>query len=116
MRKILIACSVALSLAACATIQNPVTGDRLTAIKSGYGIALSAAVAYRASCVQRLIPPSCRTVVPQLVSANRKVEIAMARLEQLRQLGPTIDATQAINQLSDAVNDLKILLPAGATQ
>lgn len=108
----------ALSLGGCATIEklaqgipNPVSADRVVLIKSGYGVALSAAVAYRDSCAQRLIPPSCRTIVPQIVLANRKVEVALARLESLRKLGPTIDLTEAIGALSDAVNDLKILTP-----
>lgn len=104
----------ALLVSGCATYQNPVTADRLTTIKSGYGIALSAAVAYRDSCAQRLIPPSCRMIVPQIVAANRKVEIALARLNSLKQLGPTIDTSQAIDQLSGAVNDLKVIIPPGS--
>ena len=104
---------IVLLVAGCATLQNPITADRLTTIKSGYGIALSAAVAYRDSCAQRLIPPSCRLIVPQIVNANRKVEVALARLNSLKQLGPTIDVTQAIDQLSGAVNDLKVIIPAG---
>lgn len=109
---------LALTLGACAQlgeiargVPNPVSAERIILIKSGYGIALSAAVAYRDSCAQRLIPPSCRTVVPKLVAANRKVEVALARLDALRKLGPTIDITEAVNALSDAVNDLKILTP-----
>lgn len=113
MKKLLVGVLFALCLSACATLPNPVTGDRVVTIKSGYGIALSAAVAYRSSCEQRLIPPSCRTVVPQIVAANRKVQVALARLESLRKLGPTIDLTEAIGQLSDAVNDLKLIVPGG---
>ena len=111
--KKLIPLALLLLLAGCASIPNPVTSDRLTAIKSGYGIALSAAVAYRDSCAQRLIPPSCRLIVPKIVLANRKVEIALSRLESVRRLGPTVDAGEAIGQLSDAVNDLKTLIPGG---
>lgn len=110
MRKFLILLPILL-LVGCATIANPITTDRVTAIKQGYGIALSAAVAYRDACAARLIPPSCRTVVPQIVRANRKVEIALARLESLRRLGPTVDLTEAVNALSDAVNDLKVIVP-----
>ncbi len=94
-------------------MQNPITADRLTTIKAGYGIALSAAVAYRDSCAQRLIPPSCRLIVPKIVVANRRVEIALSRLQSIQRLGPTVDVTQAIGQLSDAVNDLKTLIPGG---
>lgn len=103
-----------LSLAGCAgTLPNPVTADRVTTIKAGYGIALSAAVAYRDSCAQRLIPPACRVIVPQIVAANRKVEVVLSRLDSVQKLGPTVDATDVINQLSDAVNDLKLLVPGG---
>lgn len=103
---------LALSLAGCAgTLPNPVTADRVTTIKSGYGIALAAAVAYRDSCAQRLIPSSCRTIVPQIVAANRKVEVVLSRLDSVQKLGPSVDATDVINQLSDAVNDLKLLVP-----
>ena len=113
--------AVSLALGGCAQlkeivdngISNPVNTERVVAIKSGYGIALSGAVAYRDSCARRIIPPDCRLIVPKLVSANRKVEIALSRLDSIRKLGPNIDITEAVNALSDAVNDLKVLVPTG---
>jgi hypothetical protein len=117
MKKALIAFLLALTVSGCGTFgtyTNPVTTDRLTSIKQGYGIALSGAVAYRDACAQRLIPPSCRIVVPQLVAANRKVVIALANLSRLQALGPTVDITSALSVLSSAVVDLQLLVPAGS--
>ena len=114
MKRILAVALLAIGLGGCAsfgTFTNPVTTDRVVLIKQGYGVALAAAVAYRDSCAKRLIPPSCRTVVPQIVAANRKVEVALARLEAIRRLGPNVSTVEAINALSDAVNDLKVLVP-----
>lgn len=104
---------LSLGLCGCGSIPNPITTDRVVVIKESYGVALSAAVAYRDSCAQRILPPSCRTVVPRLVAANRRVEIALSRLSSLEALGPAVDLTEAINALSDAVNDLKLLVPGG---
>ncbi len=99
--------------AAFAQITNPVTKDRVIVVKEGLAIAKIGAAAYRDSCDQRIIPPSCRTVVAQLVKANRKADILMARVDALRKLGPSINLDQALGQLSDAVNDFKVLIPTG---
>lgn len=115
MHKIIIAFA-ALVLASCATLQNPITSDRLTTIKEGYGLVLSAAVAYRNSCDQRLIPSSCRKVVPQLVSADAKVRVALGRLSSIQKLGPSISTAAAIDQLSAAVNDFKVIAASNGVQ
>lgn len=106
---------VGLFLSGCALAQipNPVTKDRVIVLKEGLAIAKIGAAAYRDSCDQRIIPPSCRTVVPQLVSANRKADIIMVRVDSLRKLGPSVSLTQALDQLSDAVNAFKVLIPTG---
>lgn len=109
--------ALALFISGCSTtlaqIANPVTKDRVIVVKEGLAIAKIAAAAYRDSCDQRIIPPSCRLVVPQIVKANRKADIAMARVDALRKLGPSVSLTEAIDQASQVVNDLKILIPGG---
>ncbi len=106
---------LAFSISGCALAQipNPATKDRVIVLKEGLAIAKIGAAAYRDSCDERIIPPSCRLVVPELVKANRKADVIMARVDALRKKGPSLSYTQALDQLSDAVNAFKVLIPTG---
>lgn len=98
----------ALSLSACATFTNPVTQSRVDALNASWGAALSLANGYRDACVQRLIPPVCRTVVVKMQQAAIPVQAAVrkARAFATSQTTTTIDVIQAA---SDAVNDFKVM-------
>ncbi len=114
--RVAMAVALTVSLSGCvswAQISNPATKDRVIVIKEGLAIAKIGAAAYRDSCDQRIIPPSCRLVVPEIVEANRKADILMARVDALRKLGPSVSLTQALDQASDAVNAFKVLIPSG---
>lgn len=104
-----LALALTLFVAACGTIPNPVTKDRLTTIKEGYGIVLTGAVAYRDACAKRLIASTCRIYVPRLVRADEGVKLAFRRLNDLVALGNTLSYPQAIDAVSDAVNDFKLI-------
>ncbi len=107
----------ALGVAGCAALgekpllNNPVTKDRVVVIKEGFAIAKLGAATYRDLCADRIIPPDCRVVVPRLVAANAKANIALKKVESLQRLGPTVELNEAIDVLSDLVNEFKILIP-----
>ncbi len=91
-------------------ITNPITANRLAAIESSYGIALSAAVAYRS---QRLckkdeiatIENICayRSVILQLQAADLKAQAAL-RVARNYTKDPTINAFDALNAAQTAVS------------
>lgn len=113
-RKFITVCALAFAVSGCAALaqfSNPITPQRVIATKRSAGVVLAGAVAYHDSCAQRLIDQSCRLIVPKVVVANRKVQLALKKLTDLQKLGPTIDLTEAYHALSDAVNDLKLLVP-----
>lgn len=106
MRKVALFLAVAVS--ACTTIQNPVTRSRLDAVEASYGAALALANAYRDSCAQRLIPPSCRPIVVKIQKAAVPVQSAMVKARAFA-ANPTITNVDLIQAASDAVNDFKVL-------
>ncbi len=113
MKKLLLACLVALPLAACASMPNPFTSianplgtTQLGTIESAYGVALSAAVAYHDVCVKRIIPPSCRPIVLQLQQKARLVQGAIVAARGVAK-NPTLDAVSAIATAQQALNDFQ---------
>ncbi len=107
MKKI-VAIVLAFSLSACATFQNPVSQSRVDALNASWGAALALANAYRDSCVQRLIPPVCRTVVVKMQQAAIPVQAAVRKARLFSQ-NPTTSTVDLVQAASDAVNDFKVL-------
>lgn len=113
MRKLLIAL-VALALAGCATIQNPLNITRLAQVESTYGIALSAANAYRTlyqvnRCKKGQLEAynnvcARRSVVLQLQAADRKAKIALDAARAFVVNNPTVDAGSLIAAAQLAVD------------
>lgn len=108
MKRIFISALLALSLAACATIQNPVTQSSIDAVNNSWGVALSLANAYADSCRKRLIPSSCRTVVLKMQQAAPPVQTAVLRARAFAK-NPTISSVDLVQAASNAVNDFKLL-------
>lgn len=108
--KWLIGLFAALSLSACATvgasIPNPLGAGQLTTIESAYGVALSAAVAYKQLCVNRTIPPSCRTIVVQMQNAAYKAQGAIVAARGVAK-NPTLNAISAIAAAQQALADFQ---------
>lgn len=106
----------ALSLASCAQLgdfiagrtPNPVTQSRLDSVESTWGIALSAAAAYKDTCVRGIIPRSCRDVVQKMQIAAVPVQSAIVRARAYAKQ-PTIGATDLIEEARQAVEGYKTL-------
>ncbi len=101
---------LALSLTACASMQNPVSRNTLVTAESGYGVVLSAAVAYRKLCADKAIARAkCAPVVASLQAADRKVQVALKNLRAFVKNNPTVDATSLIIAVKDAVDDFQAI-------
>lgn len=111
MKKLFIAPALAIALASCATpatIQNPLTQSRLDTINASWGATLAIAANYRDACAQRLIPPSCRTIVLKLQTTAIAVQAVVHRVNTAS-VSKTINAVQLVEMASDAINDFKLL-------
>lgn len=103
MRKLLIL-GFALVLSACATINNPLTVNRLAALESAYGVVLSAAVAYRNSCARGALPRSCRPIVVELQKAGSIAQQRVVSLRAFVRQNPTLDAGSLLQAAESAVD------------
>lgn len=97
-------------LSACAIYQNPITANRLATAESVYGVALSAAVAYRKLCADKVIArANCAIVVAQMQAADKKVQAALTNVRAFQREHPEIDAVSLVLALEKAVSDFKFL-------
>lgn len=104
--RILTTIALAVSLAGCGTIANPLTQTRLAQIESSYGIALSAAVAYRDACAKKVIVRAkCAPVVAEMQQADRTAQGALVAARNFVKNNDTINAMTALTAAGTAVND-----------
>jgi hypothetical protein len=128
MRKIILAVTLALSLAGCATlpdgtkvflptasVKNPVTSLSLYDIKATYAIAQAGADAYvqryrdgfrctksKLESVTNLC--SRRSIVVKMQAADQQAQIALGKADTFIMNNPTIDASSVISAAQLAVN------------
>lgn len=81
---------------------NPVSRTRLAQLESGYGIALSGAVAYRSACAQRVIT-NCKANVEKLQVTDKAVQVALDNANKFMRDHPTLDASAYLDGVSKAV-------------
>lgn len=112
---------LSLALAGCGTIKsvlqggtsvftsvtNPVSRTNLAEVESAYGVLLTAAVAYRNACAQKLIAATCRPAVVQLQFANRKAHGAIIAARNFVKNNPTLSALSLIGIAGQAVSDFQ---------
>lgn len=103
MKKFL-ALAFALVLSACATLQNPLTQNRLAALESAYGVVLSAAVAYRNSCARGALPRSCRAITVELQKAGKVAQSRVVALRAFSRDNPTLDIGDLLRSAESAVD------------
>lgn len=128
MRKTILAAALALGLAGCGTsvfqggtsllttIENPVGRNELASIEGAYGVAYTAAVAYRGLCARREIPRSCRAVVVKLQGASRKAQGALVAARRFVRDNPTISAISAIGAARAALTDFQAVAAANGVR
>lgn len=113
-RRALIALALVGTLAGCATynpftsVQNPITQSRVDTLNATWGAALALANGYKKTCVQRLIPQTCRGIVQKMQAA---VPIVQAKVVSARNFSakPTLSVVDLIGVAERAVDDFKTL-------
>lgn len=130
MKRFLVAACLALSLGACAQLQNavgiattsvsnPISLNQLAAVESSYAAILSVAVKYRRLPLCRTGetefsgPTLCarRSVVVQIQSANRTAHAAILTARNFVRRNPTVDASAVIAAAVDAVSRFRAVVP-----
>lgn len=103
-----------LFITACTRLQNPVTNDRLAAIESTYGIALSAAVAYRniRLCKKGEVATltnvcSYRDIIIKMQIADTKAQDAIANAKRYIAEHPFLDTFDILSLAQRAVSEFQ---------
>lgn len=108
----LAAAVLALSLlGGCATFPNPINQDQLYDLKAAYGIALTASVGYKRLCVKKVatVYPSCRSVVPILQAADRKVQGALVAAKNFIANNPNVSSVSLVSAVQQALADFEAI-------
>ena len=115
MKKAIVIC-LGLSLSACASINNPITLNEIGGMESAYGIALSAAVAYRSLPLCKTgftatLTNVCaqRSIIVKLQAANRGVIVAVHAARDFVVNNPTLDPTTVISTAQRALSGLQAI-------
>lgn len=111
-----------LFLTACSTplfqpVANPLNANRLAEIEASYGIALSAAVAYRRLPLCKKSSPfnaiknicAKRSIIVQLQNADAKAQITLTSARRFVAENPTLDAFNLISAAQNAVMTLQAI-------
>lgn len=116
MMKILAALTLSLSLVGCATFNNPIGLNQVGGMESAYGLALSAAVAYRnlPLCKTGTVASATnvcaqRSIVVKLQQANKTAFAAITAAHDFARDNPTLDASVIIGTAQRALAGLQAI-------
>lgn len=120
MRKFVVSICLLLFVSACADIgrfSNPINTNRLAAIEASYGIALSAAVAYRNMRLCRknetatiTNPCAYRYVIVQLQTTNAKIQGALIKARQFVRENQTLGFFTAVSAAQEGLTELEAII------
>ena len=118
MRKLFIACALALSLGGCANlpkiielatvgVSNPVTPDMVYRVENGMIVAVSGLVAYKRACVAKTIAQSCRGTIMKLQVYTRQAAPVIKQLRVFVRTNDQVNAVKAYNLVSGLLDQFK---------
>lgn len=121
MRKIILAITLTLSLAGCATfknietavqlgtasIANPVTPTRLNQMESATILVFAGLNAWKTSCAKGLIPSSCKDQIFTVQVYTRQIPPYLARLRAFVKNNDQVNAVIVFNQIIDTISAVK---------
>jgi uncharacterized protein YceK len=127
MKRIVLALTLSLSLAGCATIQavetafqlgtasiaNPVTKDRLNQVESAITLVFAGLETWKHSCQQGLIPPDCKIQIGHVQIYTRQLPPYLAQLRTFVKTNDQVNATAVFNSIVDLVGTVKAQAAAG---
>jgi hypothetical protein len=121
MKKLFLAIALSLSLAGCVTfseletafqlgtasITNPVNKTRLNQMESAVTIVFAGLNAWKSTCVQGLIPVSCRQQIAQVQVYTRQIPPYLSQLRGFVKANDQINATVVFNTLTTLIGTVK---------
>lgn len=126
MRKLILAIALGLSVSACdpialfqastASIANPVTKDMLYEVENGTIVAFAALKAYKKSCVDLLIPQSCRQTIKSIQAYTRQIPPVLSSLRSFVKNNDQVNAIVAYNTIMSLVANFKAVAAANNVQ
>jgi hypothetical protein len=121
MRKVILALTLSLSLAGCATIQavetafqlgtasiaNPVTKDRLNQVESAITLVFAGLKGWKRSCQQGLIPPECKVQIGEVQVYTEQLPPYLAQLRTFVKTNDQVNAVNVFNSIVALVGTVK---------
>ena len=100
---------LAFAIGGCSSIgvKNPFDQPTLAKVETAYGAVLAIAVNYRDACAKRLIPPSCRTVVPRLQLYGRATHTAVLNARNFVRNYPNLNAVNVLIAAQQSITDFR---------
>lgn len=97
-----------------ASVQNPVTEERLLQVQQAIDVAFTGLNAYRRLCtVDRVLPPSCFATITKLQTYTVRVKPMLVQLRRFVRSNDQVNAIIVFNTMQTLLLDLKTF---GATQ
>lgn len=125
MRKILIACVLALGLTGCQTVNpvglwntattsvpNPVSKQTLYQFENGMVVAFAGLNAYKRTCLSGAIPASCKGVVKSLQVYTKKVPAVLKQVRAFVRNNDQVNAITAFNTAKSLLAEFKSVASA----
>jgi hypothetical protein len=127
MKRIILALTLSLSLAGCATIQaiqtavelgtasiaNPVTKTRLYQMENAIILVFAGLNTWKKSCAQGLINPDCKAQITEAQVYTRQIPPYLAQLRTFVKTNDQVNATVVFNSIVDLVGTVKAKAAAG---
>lgn len=85
--------------AGCASVQNPITKDRLYAAENGAIVVFAGLNAYKQSCMLNIIPQSCREVIARMQVVTRQIPPYLTQLRVFVKNNDQVNALVAYQQV-----------------
>ena len=93
--------------AATADYNNPVTPRMMYDLENGMIVAVSGLQAYKQACINRTIPPACRTVIGKLQIYTKAAKPLLVRLRVFIKTNDKVNAVVLYNEVSALLTGFK---------
>jgi hypothetical protein len=127
MKKLVLAAILMLSIGGCASLQNlgtaisigttsianPVTPTRLNQMESAVTLVFAGLNAWRTSCVQGVIPASCKQQITAVQVYTRQIPPYLTQLRTFVKTNDQVNAVAVFNNLANLVDTIKTHAAAG---
>lgn len=90
-----------------ASVANPVTKDRLFQLENAAILAFSGLEAWKTSCAQGLIPPSCKAQIGEVQFYTRQIPTYRDQLRVFVKKNDQVNATIMFNEITGLIDKAK---------